>query len=83
MFPARKIAIATWIAAAAVATEQQYYQPFLQKEIFHAPGGLMIALDSLAKTVTWAGGLAALGAILHLLSEIRDATQRNATGENP
>jgi hypothetical protein len=74
MLPARQIAIVIWVVAAAVFILQQIAQPILEKDFLNSAAGLLPMLDRLANAIIYPGGIAAFGAIVHLLGEIRDAS---------
>ena len=83
MFPAKKVAIALWVVAAVVFVLQQYSFPMLMRGMFDNSGELMVALDRIANAVLYPGVMAALGAIVYLLGEIRDATPPRQKDLNP
>lgn len=81
MFPARKLAIAVWITAVAVFAMQQYNEPFLFKGMFGwSNGGISASLRSLTNAFGYPVSLATLGAIIHLLAEIRDVNAKRGNG---
>lgn len=73
MFPARKVAIAMWILAAALVAMQQIWNPILDRDMFHSDNGLLRMLHAVATALLFPGIIGGLGAVVHLLGEIRDA----------
>lgn len=69
---ARKFAMALWIAAAILIVAQQltYLAPLYGQHL--VPMDTRLFLISLVNALVYAGGLAAFGAGIHLLGEIRD-----------
>lgn len=79
-FPTRKLAILFWIVAVAIVVAQQITHPILFKGALDSAGAFHVALDALTRSLMYGGSIAAIGAIIHLLGEIRDAlpnTDRN------
>jgi hypothetical protein len=76
MFPVSKLAVALWVGALILVIEQQFYSPFLVRDMLHSWASLSAPLGSIAGQFRYAGGLAAIGAVIQLLSEIRAAAKR-------
>jgi len=77
--PAQKIAIAIWLFAAGFFVLQQMRQPIFTRDLFHNDRGMEIMVTALANAFIYPGVIVGLGAIVHLLGEIRDATARRET----
>jgi len=73
MITAQKFAIVLWVVAGIYFLQAQYAEPFLQKGLLDSAAGLQVMLRSLYLSFYYAGTLVALGAVFHLLGEIRDA----------
>ena len=68
MFPAKTIAQVLWGVAVFVLLLHLIYEPL-------GPG-LLFTISSIANIIIYPGGIAAFGAVIHLLGEIRDALPR-------
>jgi hypothetical protein len=73
MLNANKFAVAIWIAAAVLVVANLFsgVYPFNYTSMMYQ-GDIRTFLLYLGNTLVFAGGLAALGAVVHLLGEIRD-----------
>lgn len=83
MFPARQLAIAIWLAAAALLIVNQIYEPMRLLALFHFSDEQPAALALLANNIYYIGVIAGIGAIVHLLGEIRDAFRRRDADRQP
>ena len=73
-FPARKVAIVIWFFGAAFFVLQQMRYPIFERGMFETDRTRLTMIAALANAFLYPGVIAGLGAIVHLLGEIRDAT---------
>ncbi len=71
---AQKFARALWILAGVLIVAQQVaeYLPWVEFPNQQQHLDLRVVLAMLGNSILYAGGIVALGAIIHLLGEIRD-----------